>query len=84
MTLTLKINARNDIHLPANLLRMLNLGDDRMVKAELRGNSLVIIPVDIDPRYSQEELEGLAKLHADEKKKGWIRLESEKDINKLL
>ena len=84
MTLTLKINARNDIHLPAEILRILNIGEDRIVKAQLRSdNTLVLVPVDLEPRYSHEELEALDKLHEDEKKKGWIRLDSEKDIRDL-
>lgn len=84
MTITLKVNARNDLHLPAELLRHLNLGKDRIVKGEVRGNVLVLIPVDLEPRYSTEELEGLDRLHEDEKKKGWSNLETSKDIDNLL
>lgn len=84
MTLTLKINARNDIHLPAEVLRILNIGGDRIVKAEVRDNCLVLVPVDLEPRYSHEELEGLDKIHQDEKKKGWTHLSSPKDIDNLL
>lgn len=84
MTYTVKINTRNDLHLPAEVLRRLNLGDDRIVKLEVRGNVLMIIPVDLEPRYTQEELEGLERLHEDEKKKAWTPLKSPKDIDKLL
>jgi len=84
MTVTLKVNARNDIHLPAEVLRQLNLGGDRIVRGEIRGNALVLIPVDLDPRYSHQELEGLDRLHEEEKKKGWIPLKTSKDIDDLL
>ena len=84
MTLTLKVNARNDLHLPAELLRLLNLGEDRMVKAEVKGNAVILVPVDLEPRYSHEELEGLDQLHAKEKKKGWLPLETGKNIDDLL
>ncbi len=84
MTLTLKINARNDIHLPAGVLRALNVGEDKVIKGELRGNCLVLIPVDLEPRYSHEELEALDRLHQDEKKKGWIKVSSPKDMDNLL
>ena len=84
MTLTLKINARNDILLPTEALRILNIGEDRIVKAEIKGNCLILIPVDLEPRYSHEELEGLDKIHQDEKKKDWIHLSSPKDIDNLL
>ncbi len=84
MTYTLRVNARNDLHLPAELLRRLNLGREKMVKAELRGNELLLVPVDLEPRYTSEELAGLDRLHEEEKKKGWIRLHTSKDIDRLL
>ena len=83
MTLTLRINARNDLHLPAKALRALNLGEERIVKAEIKDNEIVIIPVDLEPRYSVKELEAWDRLHEDEKKKGWIHIRSEKDIDDL-
>ncbi len=84
MTYTLKINARNDIHLPSDLLAQLNVGEDRIVKVEQRGNALVLVPVDLEPRYSKEELEGLDRLHEDQKKKGWIPLKTPKNIDDLV
>ena len=84
MTYTLKINARNDVHLPSELMVQLNLGEDRILKAEQRGNALVLVPVDLEPRYSKEELEGLDRLHEDQKKKGWIPLKVSKDVDALL
>ena len=84
MTLALKVNARNDLHLTTEILKVLNLGEGRIVKAELKNNCLVLIPVDLDPRYSHEELDGLDKIHSSEKKKGWSKLSSSKDIDNLL
>ena len=84
MTFTLKVNARNDLHLPQEILKKLNLGKERIVKGEIEGNALVITPVDLEPRYSQEELEAVDRLHEDEKKKGWIRLKTPRDIDNLL
>ena len=83
MTVTLKINARNDLHLPANVLRHLNLSGDKIVKVEVKDNVLIIVPVDLEPRYTHEELEGLDRLHESEKQKVWIPLKSEKDIDNL-
>ena len=84
MDFTLKINSRNDLHLPADILRYLNLGKEKILKVDVKKNSLILIPVDLEPRYSQEELEGLDRIHADEKKKGWIHLKSDKAIDDLL
>ena len=84
MTVTLKVNARNDVHLPAKVLRGLNLGTDRLVQAELRHHMLVLIPVDLEPRYTPEELEGLDRLHRDQKQAGWKTLKTTAEIDRLL
>ena len=84
VTFTLRINARNDIHMPAEVLRALNIGEHRILKAEVKDNAIVLIPVDLEPLYSKSELEGLDQLHTDEKKKKWLRLDSDKDIDGLL
>ena len=84
MTVTLKVNARNDLHLPADVLERLNLGADRLVKAEMKNSMLILMPVDLEPRYTSEELAGLDQLHDDEKKKGWKRLKTSVDIDRLL
>ena len=84
MTLTLKLNARNDIHLPTEALKLLNLGQDRILKAELKNNQLILVPVDLEPRYSHDELETIDKVYQDQKKKGLIYLKSDKDIDGLL
>ena len=84
MSIALRVNARNDLHLPAELLRRLNLGVERVVKAEIKGNAIILIPVDLEPRYAAEELEGLDRLHADQKKKGLIPLKTAADIDRLL
>lgn len=83
MTFTLKLNARNDVHLTSEILKRLNIGKDRVLKAEVRGHALILIPVDMEPRYSQEELAGLDKLHEDQKKEGFISLKAAEDIEDL-
>ena len=84
MAMTLRVNARNDLHLPTKVLRRLNLGEDRILKAELKENKLILVPVDLEPRYAPEELAGLDRLHEDEKKKGWIRLDTPSAVDQLL
>ena len=84
MTFTLKINARNDIHLPADLLRYLNLGEDRILKVEVQDNKVVLVPVDLEARYSTEEMKGLEHLHEDEKEHGWISLDKPEDVDRLI
>ncbi len=84
MKTTLKMNVRNDLHLPAKVIRQLNLGEDRIFKAEVRANVLILIPVDLEPRYTHQALEAIDKIHEREKKKGFIPLDTDDDIKKLL
>lgn len=78
----LKMTGRNDIHLPAKMVRMLNLGAEKFLVAVLRGNSIVLTPVDVEPRYSKEALKGLEKLVKKEKGQA-IPIRSKKDIEAL-
>ena len=84
MNHTLKINSRNDLHLPVEILRHLNLGKEKILRVDVRKNAIVLVPVDLDDRYSADELSGLDEIHSDEKKKGWKILKSDKDIENLL
>ncbi|GEM_PF-2431276 len=77
-----KINSRNDIHLPKEVLEAVNLGDERMVSIEARGNCIILLPVDVEPRYSPKALEGLDRLVAREKDQA-IEVKSEKEIRSI-
>ena len=79
---TLKINDRNDIHLPSKVLRFLASKKERLLKLKIRNNS-VILNI-LDTPYSTQELKNLDCLHQDQKKKGFIHLKQEKDIDNLL
>lgn len=78
----LKMTRRNDIHLPAKMVRILNLGVEKFFIAVVRGNSIVLTPVDVEPRYSKEALKGLEKLAKKEKEQA-IPIRSKKDIESL-
>ena len=55
MAYTLRVNARNDLRLPAELLRQLNLGREKMVKFELAG---------LDRLHKDEKKKGWIRLRA--------------------
>lgn len=82
MATVVKINSRNDVHLPKEVLRAVNLSEDRFVCVETKGNAIVLIPVDIEPRYSQDVLEGMERLFQREKDKA-VEVKSEEDIRAL-
>lgn len=78
----LKITSRNDIHLPSEMVRALNLGTEKFFIAILKGNSIVLTPVDIEPRYSKDALDGLERLVKKEKERA-TPIRSRKDIEGL-
>lgn len=82
MSNVVKINSRNDIHLPKEVLESVNLGEDRMVSIETKGNCIILLPVDVEPRYSPEALEGLGRLAAREKAQA-VEIKSDKDIRTI-
>ncbi len=84
MSAIAKINIRNDVHLPKEIINKINLNKTRLVKVDAINGVIYLIPIDVEERYSNEALEGLDQLFIDEKKKGFIKLQSKKDIAKLL
>lgn len=78
----LKMTGRNDIHLPTKMVGSLNLGDEKFFIAVVRGNSIILTPVDVEPRYSKEALDGLERLVKKEKRIG-TPIRSRKDIENL-
>lgn len=78
----LKMTGRNDVHLPAKLVRSLNLGEEKFFFAVVKGSSIILTPVDIEPRYSKEALDGLERLVKKEKGRA-TQIRSRKDIEGL-
>jgi len=76
------MTARNDIHLPAEIIKRLNVGKEKTLWVMIKDNMVILVPVDIEPRYSKEALAGLEKLVKKEKSKA-VALSSKKDIEDL-
>ena len=68
MAAVIKMNRNRQINLPAAFVAMLNLGEDRYFKAELKGNKIILIPIDpIERVFSQEDLDLVETAYQKEK-----------------
>ena len=68
MTTLLKMNRHRQINLPAAFVKMMNLGEDYYLKAELRGNHIILTPVDpVERVFSAEDVELVEKTFQKEK-----------------
>ena len=64
-----KMTIHNDIHLPEEVVKRLNIGDERTLWVMVKNNMVILTPVDVEPRYSNEALDGLEKMVKKEKDK---------------
>ena len=57
MTTVIKMNRNRQINIPATFVAMLNLGEDRYFKAELKGNRIILVPIDpVERVFSEADL----------------------------
>lgn len=71
MTIT-KVKAKNQITIPKEIAKRLNLKVDELLCVEVEKNYIKLIPVEIEPRYTEEELNAIDRIV--EKEKGKARL----------
>lgn len=73
MTTVLKMNRNRQINLPAAFIAVLNLGEDRYLKAEVRGNRIILTPVDpVERVFSEEDLDRVEEIYHREKSKAKV------------
>ena len=70
MTAILKMNRNRQVNLPSAFVALLNLGEDNYFKAEIKGNHIVLTPVDTVERvFSQKDLDLVEEVFQSEKSK---------------
>ena len=68
MTTLLKMNRNRQINLPAAFVKMMNLGEDYYLKAEIHGNHIILTPVDpVERVFSSEDLDLVEETYQKEK-----------------
>lgn len=71
MTIT-KLKAKNQVTIPKEIAKRLNLKIDELFSVEVEKNYIKLIPVEIEPRYTDEELNAIDRIV--EKEKGKAKL----------
>lgn len=69
-----KLKAKNQITLPNEIVRKLKLRPEELFQVDIIRNNIVLIPVEVIPKYSKKELETIDKIIEKNKKKGkWFK-----------
>lgn len=65
-----KLKAKNQVTLPHEVVKKLDLKPEELFQVDVVKNNIVLIPVEIKPKYSEEELKAIDRIIEKNKKKG--------------
>jgi antitoxin component of MazEF toxin-antitoxin module len=68
MTIT-KLKAKNQLTIPNAIVKRLHLRPDELFAIDVVGNFIKLVPVKVEPRYTQEELKAIDNIVARGKSK---------------
>lgn len=68
MTIT-RLKTKNQITLPQEIVKRLNLKEDELFRVDIEGNYLKLTPVEITPKYTARDLKVIDKIIKKEKRK---------------
>ena len=68
MTIT-KLKAKNQLTIPSAIVKRLHLKPDELFAVDVENNYIKLIPVEVRPRYSVEELKAIDRITEKEKAK---------------
>jgi len=71
MTIT-KLKAKNQITLPSAIVKRLRLKPEELFAVDIQDNFIKLIPVEVEPRYTADELRAIKRLVEKEKKHGKV------------
>ncbi|MBL7130971.1 MAG: AbrB/MazE/SpoVT family DNA-binding domain-containing protein [Candidatus Omnitrophica bacterium] len=71
MTIT-KLKAKNQITIPSEIVKRLHLKTGEFLGIDVNDNYITLIPVDVEPRYSPEELSAIDRIVEKEKSKAKV------------
>ncbi|MBI4846141.1 MAG: hypothetical protein HY810_06700 [Candidatus Omnitrophica bacterium] len=82
MTIT-KLKAKNQITLPSSIVKRMNLKPQELFTVNIQDNFIKLVPVEIEPRYTAEELKAIDKIVKNEKAKAKV-LKSGKEFSQYI
>ncbi len=71
MTIT-KLKAKNQITLPSLIVKRLHLKPEELFAVDVEDNYIKLIPVEVQPRYTAEELKAIKHLVQKQKSKAKV------------
>ena len=70
MTMTItRLKEKNQITLPKSIVERLHLKKDELFEVDIKKNYIILIPVEVRPKYTEKELEKISRLVKRGKKK---------------
>ena len=70
MTMTItRLKEKNQITLPKSIVERLHLKKDELFEVDIKKNYIILIPVEVRPKYTEKELEKISRLVKKGKKK---------------
>ena len=68
MTTVLKMNRNRQINIPSAFVSVLSLGEDNYFKAEVKGNHIILTPIDpVERVFSEKDLDAVEDAYQKEK-----------------
>lgn len=68
----MRLKEKNQITLPKSIVERLHLKKDELFEVKVKKNYIVLIPVEVKPKYTVKELENIAKIVKRDKKKAKV------------
>lgn len=68
MTIT-KLKTKNQLTIPSGIVKRMHLKADELFAVDIEDNYIKLTPVEIEPRYTAEELEAIDRIVESEKGK---------------
>lgn len=71
MTIT-RLKAKNQLTIPVEIAKRMNLRPNELFCVEIESNYIKLIPVEVEPRYTPEDLDAIDRIVEKEKAKGKV------------
>ena len=65
-----KMKAKNQLTIPREVVKRLKLRANELFRVDVESNCIRLIPVDVEPRYSADELDAIDRIVEKEKSNG--------------
>ena len=79
MTIT-RLKTKNQLTIPSEIVKKLRLKVNELFAVELKENYIKLTPVDVEPRYTEEELDKIRHIVEKEKNRG-VEITSPKEYS---